>query len=82
MYTNTAPAFIEKLQNIEHYVQRGTELTQQLLTLSRGDYLEVQITDLNALISKSVKLFSRTQKEITFHQDMQANLHKAEVETV
>ncbi|MDM8541329.1 PAS domain S-box protein [Desulfococcaceae bacterium HSG9] len=80
MYTDTAPAFVEKLQNIEHYVQRGTELTQQLLTLSRGDSLEMQTTDLNALITKSAKLFSRTHKEISIHKNMQAELYKADTD--
>jgi len=80
MYTDTAPAFMEKLKNIEHYVHRGTELTQQLLTLSRGAVLEVQPTDLNALIYKSAKLFSRTHKEITIHKNMQDDLHKSDTD--
>jgi len=80
MYTDTAPPFIEKLKNIEHYVQRGTELTQQLLTLSRGVVLEVQPTDLNALINRSAKLFARTHKEITIHKNMQDDLHQADAD--
>jgi len=80
MYTDNPPAFIEKLKNIEHYVQRGTELTQQLLTLARGTGLEVKTIDLNALISKSAKLFSRTHKEITIHQDLRHDLHKADAD--
>ena len=80
MYTDTAPAFMEKLKNIEHYVQRGTELTQQLLTLARGDVLEVRPTNLNILINRSAKLFARTHKEITIHQNMQDNLHKVDAD--
>jgi PAS domain S-box-containing protein len=80
IYTDTAPAFIEKLKNIEHYVQRGTELTQQLLTLARCAGLEVQTTDLNALISKSARLFSRTHKEITIHQNLRHDIHKADAD--
>jgi len=80
MYADIPPAFIEKLKNIEHYVRRGTELTQQLLTLARGTVLEVRPTDLNASINRSAKLFSRTHKEITIHQNMQANLYKADAD--
>ncbi len=80
MHVDLPPRFNEKLKNIEHYVLRGAELTHQLLTLSRGAALEKRPTDLNAAIRRSAKLFSRTHKEITIHQNLHKDLYKVDAD--
>ncbi len=80
MYADLPPRFNEKLKNIEHYVQRGAELTHQLLTLSRGAVLEKRPTDLNAAIRRSAKLFARTHKEISIHQNLHNELYKVDAD--
>jgi hypothetical protein len=52
------------LKNIETNVQRGVDLTRQLLGLARGGKYEVKPTDLNELITNSADMFGRTKKEI------------------
>ena len=54
----------QRLKRIEEYVQRGVDLTRQLLGLARGGKYEVQATDLNKLIAASVEMFGRTRKEV------------------
>ncbi len=63
----------ERLRSIENYVQRGVDLTSQLLGMARGGKYEIRPTDINALIHDSAAIFSRTRKEVRFHQ----NLHKS-----
>ena len=70
----------EKLKNIEQYVQRGADLTKQLLGFARGGKYEVRPTDLNELMMMSSKMFGRTKKEITIHSKYQEGLWTVEVD--
>jgi len=70
----------EKLKNIEQYVQRGADLTKQLLGFARGGKYEVRPTDLNELMMKSSEMFGRTKKEITIHSKYQQGLWTVEVD--
>jgi two-component system, cell cycle sensor histidine kinase and response regulator CckA len=72
----------EKLINIQTLVQNGANLTGKLLGFARGGQYEVKPTDLNELISKTVNLFGRTKKDITFHQKYEKNPWTAEVDRV
>jgi len=56
-----------RLKNIEQYVQKGAELTKQLLGFGRGGKFEVKPIDLNDLLKKSSEMFARTKKEISIH---------------
>ena len=72
----------EKLINIQTLVQSGADLTGKLLGFARGGQYEVKPTDLNELIAKTVNLFGRTKKDITFHQKYEKNPWTAEVDRV
>jgi two-component system cell cycle sensor histidine kinase/response regulator CckA len=72
----------EKLINMQTLVQSGADLTGKLLGFARGGQYEVKPTDLNELISKTVNLFGRTKKDITFHQKYEKNPWTAEVDRV
>ncbi len=56
---------IEKLKNIERYVERAASLTKQLLGLSKYGKYEVKPTNINKLILACSTLFAETKKEIT-----------------
>jgi PAS domain S-box-containing protein len=69
-----------ELQNIEQCVQNGANLSKQLLGFARGGRYEVKTTNLNEVIKKSSEIFSRTGKEITFHETFETNLLAVEVD--
>jgi two-component system, cell cycle sensor histidine kinase and response regulator CckA len=59
----------EKIHRIARAVERGTELTRQLLGFARGGKYEVVPSDLNGLIREQNDIFGRTRKEIVLHED-------------
>lgn len=69
---------MERLNNIESYVQRGVNLTRQLLGLARGGKYEIKPINLNDLTRESTTMFSRTKKEIRVHQKLQAGIWTVE----
>jgi len=60
----------ERLKNVEEYVNRGSDLTKQLLGFARGGKYEVKPTDLGEFIRKSSEMFGRTRKEISMHYNI------------
>lgn len=70
----------DRLKNVENYVQKGAELTRQLLGFARGGKYEVKPTDLNELIGKSAEMFGRTKKEITIHRKFQKDIWTVEID--
>lgn len=72
--------FRERLKNIEDYVQRGSDLTKQLLGFARGGKYEVRPTDLGEFIRKSAEMFGRTKKQVRIHYNIQDSLWAAEVD--
>lgn len=58
---------LEKIKNIEAYVESGTELSRQILGFARRGRVDVRPMDLNALIEKTAGLFARTRKDIRVH---------------
>ena len=70
----------ERLKNVEEYVQRGSDLTKQLLGFARGGKYEVKPTNLGEFILKSSEMFGRTKKEIRIHQKAQEGLWTVEVD--
>lgn len=73
--TDISHAHHEKLRGIEKQVQIGAELTKQLLAFSRQGRYEVEPTDLNKLISRTVSIFGKTIREIRFHENYQEGLY-------
>ena len=71
---------LERLKNIEEYVQRGSELTKQLLGFARGGKYEVKPTHLGEFIRKSSEMFGRAKKEIRIHHKVQEGLWTVEVD--
>ena len=71
---------VEKIKNIERFVENGTELTRQLLGFARRGKYQVKSTDLNEVIEKSSSLFARTKKEIQVFTDLHASLWTVEVD--
>ncbi len=71
---------LEKLKNIEAYVESGTELSRQLLGFARRGRIDVRATDLNAVIEKTVGLFARTRKDIRVHFRLSPDLPAVEAD--
>jgi two-component system cell cycle sensor histidine kinase/response regulator CckA len=69
-----------KLRKIEEFIQRGTDLTKQLLGFARGGKYEVKPTNLNHLIESTLEMFARTKKEIKVCMDLCPQLASAEVD--
>ncbi len=70
----------EKLKNIEKYVDRGSELTRQLLGFARGGKYEVKPININELIKTSSRMFGRTKKDISISISLEQNVWTVEVD--
>ena len=57
----------DRIKNIEQYIQKGADLTKQLLGFARGGKYEVKATDLNDLIRNGITMFTQAKKEISIH---------------
>jgi len=66
--------YVKKLQKIEEQVSSGAGLTGQILGFARGGRYEMKPTDLNGLLRKTSDLFSRTRKDVTIHDRLDASL--------
>jgi PAS domain S-box-containing protein len=80
LQTDNGHPHFEHLTGIEGMVQRGAELTKQLLGFARGGKYEVKVTDLNKLVQKSCEMFGRTKKEITIHAKHRKELWPVEID--
>ena len=80
IHTDSEHPHFERLKGIEDMVQRGADLTKQLLGFARGGKYQVKLTDLNGLIEKSVQMFARTKKEIRIHRRYQKDIWLVEVD--
>jgi PAS domain S-box-containing protein len=70
----------KRMQRIEEQVQRGADLTKQLLGFAQGGRYEVKPGDMNEIIKKTATLFGTTMKEITFHRKYGKDLWTVEVD--
>ncbi len=68
------------LKGVQDMVERGANLTKQLLGFARGGKYEVRPTDLNKLIEKCSEMFGRTKKEVLIHGKYQKNIWTVEVD--
>ncbi len=80
MDTHPGHEHFDRLEGIGEAVQRGSDLTKQLLGFARGGKYEVKSTDLNQVVEKSSHMFARTGKEIRIHRKYQQNIHMVEVD--
>jgi len=69
----------EQLKNIENYVLQGSDLTRQLLGFARGGKYEVEVLNLNEVIKRENSMFTRTKKEIVFHEQYEKDLWSVKV---
>ena len=56
------------LREIEDLVQRGSDLTKQLLAFAREDKQDLRPANLNGIILKTAEMFGRTRKEIAIRE--------------
>jgi len=82
MLLNAHPddSHFDHLTGVEDMVQKGADLTRQLLGFARGGKYEVRPTDLNELVQKSTEMFGRTKKEVKIHQKLQKGILAVEVD--
>ena len=78
-FDQTHPIY-DRLKSMEGYVQRGSDLTKQLLGFARGGKYEVKPINLGEFIRESSDLFGRTKKEIRIHHKAQKGLWTVEVD--
>jgi PAS domain S-box-containing protein len=69
-----------ELKQIEQEMQRGAELSQQLLSIGNASSFEPKPMDTNGLIEKTIKLFLLSHQEITFSNNLAPNLPPVEVD--
>jgi len=65
--TDTEHPHRAKLNNIERYIQNGSELTRQLLNFALSGKTKPRKTDMTELVSRTSRMFGRTKKEIRVH---------------
>jgi len=70
----------ERLRRIEEHVQRGADLTKQLLGFASGGKYEVKTLSINDLIRKSSEFFIETKKEIKIDLQLQDDLYPVEAD--
>jgi PAS domain S-box-containing protein len=70
----------DHLTSIEELVESATNLTRQLLAFARGGRFEPQVLDVNQLIQKTTKIFGRTHKQITVHENFDPQAWTVEVD--
>ncbi len=62
------------LKEIENLVQRGSDLTKQLLAFAREDKQNLRPANLNEIILKTSEMFGRTRKEIAIREKYEKGL--------
>ncbi|MGD2029141.1 MAG: PAS domain S-box protein [Desulfobacterales bacterium] len=72
--------YYKRLKNIEKHVRSGADLTKQLLGFAKGGKYEVKLVDINDLLERSSKMFSRTRKEIRIHKKYQKDIWAVEAD--
>ncbi len=80
MNVKSGRPYTERLDKIEKSVQRGAELTRQLLSFARSGKCDVEPSDINQLIRKHNYMFGRTRKEITIREKFEKDLWTVEAD--
>jgi PAS domain S-box-containing protein len=69
-----------RLEDIEHCVESGAQLSARILGFAQGGKYNPVPTDLNGLVQASLELFSRTRKEIEVHAAFAGDLTTVEID--
>jgi len=72
--------YYKRLKSIEQSIQRGTELTDELLGFTTGGKYQVKPSNLNEIIQKTSNLFGRTHKNIKIYEEFQKGIWLVEVD--
>ncbi|MEN6467960.1 MAG: PAS domain S-box protein [Smithella sp.] len=80
MHLDETHPFYERLKTMEEYVQRGSNLTRQLLGFARGGKYEVRTTHLGKFALRSADVFGRTKKDIAIHHKTTDDLWHVDVD--
>jgi PAS domain S-box-containing protein len=72
--------YYKNLKKIEQYIQNGVDLTKQLLGFARGGKYEISLLNLNELLEEQNLMFSRTNKEIIFKNELKPDLWRVEAD--
>jgi PAS domain S-box-containing protein len=72
--------YVKNLNKIEQYIQNGVDLTKQLLGFARGGKYEISLLNLNKLLEEQNLMFSRTNKEIIFKNELKPDLWRVEAD--
>jgi len=72
--------YAKHLREIEDLVQRGSDLTKQLLAFARDGKIDAKPTNLNEVVKKCTHMFGRTRKEITIRESYAKDLWSAVVD--
>ncbi|MGD8765431.1 MAG: PAS domain S-box protein [Desulfobacteraceae bacterium] len=78
--TNSEDPNDKYLQGIEENVMSAANLTEQLLGFARKGKYTPRPTDLNMIVEKSTRMFTRTRKEITVNLRCNENIWNVEVD--
>lgn len=70
----------ERLKRIEEQVQKGADLTTQLLGFARGGRYEVKPADMNEILEKTSSMFGIAKKEIAIHKKYGKDLWNVEAD--
>lgn len=68
------------LEDIEHCVDSGAELSSRILGFAQGGQFNLVPTDLNGIVRASLEMFGRTRKEIEVHAACAADLTTVEID--
>lgn len=71
---------VEETNTIQSAARRARDLTRQLLSFSRGQYLNVSVVDLNRLIERLAPIFRRLIGNSTLELDLGGELCPVEVD--
>ena len=71
---------LEKAASIEKCVERGADLTKQLLGFARGGKYIARPCNINRIIDASLVMFSRAHKELTIDTDFDGDIFSVEAD--
>ena len=70
----------KSLNSIEQLVQNGADLTKQLLGFARDGKYDVKSTNMNEIARDTIRMFGRTKKEISLHEEYEEAIWPVEVD--
>jgi PAS domain S-box-containing protein len=70
----------KRLKNIEGYIEKGADLTEQIADFARGGKYVVKETDINFLLTKGLEKFSKTGNDLNIHTKLQKGVWPLEID--